>query len=237
MELFYADNITSDKAYFSKDETRHISKTYRKRVGDTIEFTLGDGKLYAGVIRDISKNGLIAEIKEMTDYVKPWKGRLHMAVAPTKNFNRIEWIVERMVELGLDELTPIISHRSERKKWKSNRLDRIIRAAAKQSLKCVLPIVHEPVPFESFCTSLDPETTKYFGHCEDGEKTPLKEINFQDKNVCFAIGPEGDFTKEEIDLACSSGFRAVSLGQQRLRTETAAMKMAVAFHIYNDWEK
>lgn len=236
MELFYADRITSDRAFFDIDESRHIAKTFRKRVGDQLQFTEGKGFRYTGTIVTISKKAIEADLQDKVAIEKAWHGRLHMALAPTKNFNRIEWIVERMVELGLDELTPIITERSERRTWKANRLDRLIKAAAKQSLKCELPVVHEPVDFGEFCRNLDDRTDHYFGHCEEGEKSALTDIELQGKSVCFAVGPEGDFSPEEISMAYDHGFQAVTLGQQRLRTETAAMKMAVAFHIYNDWE-
>lgn len=236
MELFYAEKITDQTAHFSPDECRHIVKTYRKREGESLHFTLGDGYLYDGIIQSFDKKGLTAFVSTKNEWQKPWKGRLHMAIAPTKNFNRIEWMVERMVELGLDELTPLFSQRSERVKWKSDRLERLVLAACKQSLKCTLPIIHEPRTFETFCAEVKDDNEYYLGHCESGEKMSLSHIELYDRNVCFCVGPEGDFTPNEISLALKTGFQGLSLGQQRLRTETAAMKMATAFHIYNDWE-
>ncbi len=236
MELFYAQHIEQDKATFDQDESRHIVKSYRKREGDPLSFTIGDGILYQGEITSISRRGMEVKILQQEIWKKVWTGRLQLAVAATKNFNRVEWMVERMVELGLDQLTPIITTHSERRTWKSERLQRIIIAAAKQSLKCTLPIVDEAISWEEFVSNKVADRTYYFGHCVDGEKKPLQDINLKDENVCFCIGPEGDFSEKEIEQAIQADFQAISLGQQRLRTETAALKMGVAFHIYNDWE-
>lgn len=236
MELFYADKISIDQALFDVDESRHITKTYRKRLGDPVHFTQGEGFLYHGTIEKIDKKGVAVKILDKLPQQKVWHGRLHLAVAPTKNFNRIEWMIERMVELGIDEITPILTERSERRTWKASRLERLIKAAAKQSLKCQLPILNDPIAFDTFCNQLDSDQHLYFGHCEKGEKIGLADIDLKSKNVCFAVGPEGDFSPQEIEMASEHHFTAISLGQQRLRTETAAMKMGVAFHIYNDWE-
>ena len=159
-----------------------------------------------------------------------------MAVAPTKNFNRIEWMVERMVEMGIDQIPPITTSNSERRTWKQDRLQRLILAAAKQSLKCQLPQLDAMMTWAEFMDSRKPGRTYYIGHCEPGEKKALPDIDLNKADVCFCIGPEGDFSREEIEQAREAGFKELSLGQQRLRTETAAMKMGVAFHIYNDWE-
>ena len=236
MELFYAEKIDNDTATFNADERQHMVKSYRKREGDTISFTIGDGILYSGQILHLNKRSVVATILTSEVQTKVWRGRLHLAVAPTKNFNRIEWMIEKMVELGIDEITPLITNRAERRIWKSERLDRIILAACKQSLKCQLPQVNAPIEFDEFVKSGSQEALHYFGHCEPGKKVSLKDITFTEQNVCFCIGPEGDFSPEEITLALDRGFTAISLGQQRLRTETAALKMGVAFHIYNDWE-
>jgi 16S rRNA (uracil1498-N3)-methyltransferase len=236
MELFYAEKIDNDVATFNADERQHIVRSYRKREGDPISFTIGDGILHSGRITKLEKHLITASVLSSEPQAKVWNGRLHLAVAPTKNFNRIEWMIEKMVELGIDEITPIITERSERKTWKQDRLLRIILAASKQSLKCKLPQVNQPLSFDSFIQNFKDQGTHYFGHCDTGEKTSINDINFTDKNVCFSIGPEGDFSPKEITLAQQNGFQAISLGQQRLRTETAALKMGVAFHIYNDWE-
>ena len=173
MELFYADHIEQDKATFGSDESRHIIKSYRKREGDRISFATGDGFLYEGIIVAISRHALEVEIASKNVQEKVWTGRLHMAVAPTKNFSRIEWMVEKMVELGLDELTPIITDRSERRTWKSDRLARIVKSAAKQSLKCQLPVINKPLPWSEFLQGIGPDCSFYLGHCEEQEKKQL----------------------------------------------------------------
>lgn len=236
MELFYTEHIHAQKAHFSEEEARHITKAFRKRPGDLIYFTDGQGIMYHGTIDKMDKKEISVSIEGTQHQPKTWTGSLTMAFAPTKNFNRIEWLVEKLVEIGVDRIIPLETERSERKTWKMNRLNRIIKSAIKQSQKCVLPDLLQPQSFKNFCLNQDRHTSYFFGHCEPGEKAHLKDINVADKNVGFCIGPEGDFSQDEINLALSKGFQPISLGNSRLRTETAAFKMATAFQIQNDIE-
>jgi 16S rRNA (uracil1498-N3)-methyltransferase len=234
MELFYTNEIRNEQAFFSEEESRHMMKAYRKRPGDEVRFTDGQGLIYTGVLFQEGKRTVGAHITETTHQERSWSGKLTMAVAPTKNFNRIEWLIEKLVELGVDRIVPIMTERSERKKWKHDRVQRIVVAAMKQSLKAHLPEIIDPVDFKDFVRSWDSELTVYIGHCEEGQKLPLPNIVSKDGDVCFCVGPEGDFSPDEIKEAITSGAEAIDLGRERLRTETAAFKMAVAFHLQND---
>jgi len=236
MELFYTEHIQGATAIFSEEETRHISKAFRKRPGDTIYFTNGQGIRYEGKILELDKKRLTATIENTLDQPKTWTGQLSIAVSPTKNFSRIEWLVEKLVEIGIDHIIPLETDFSERKTWKMNRLNRIILSAVKQSQKCVFPILHDPVRFRDFISRPPDDTQFYIGHCYEGEKSALKDIKLDGQNVGFCIGPEGDFSQEEIGLAIKAGYKPISLGNSRLRTETAAFKMATAFQIINDIE-
>jgi 16S rRNA (uracil1498-N3)-methyltransferase len=153
---------------------------------------------------------------------------LHIAIAPTKNMDRFEWFLEKATEIGIDEITPIICSRSERKVIKTERCNRILLSAMKQSLKVHLPKLNEAISLNDFLKQ-DYEGAKYIAHCEDGEKKELKIVNKTEKYLIL-IGPEGDFSPKEIDLALHNQFKAVSLGTSRLRTETAGI---VAVHTLN----
>lgn len=234
MELFYTTTIQNDIALFDENEGRHIAKAYRKRLGDALHFTDGQGMLYEGKITAQDRKSLTCQITDKQEVAKTWSGHLTMAMAPTKNFNRTEWLVEKMVELGIDRIIPLETEHTERKKWKMDRLERIMIGAMKQSIKTHLPILDPPTEFKDLLNQWDTQQhPTYIGHCRDGEKMALKDIPLMDKSVLFLVGPEGDFSTREISLALESGCRAISLGKTRLRTETAAFKMATAFQILN----
>ena len=234
MELFFTSDIQGSKAIFGPDESRHIAKAMRKRIGDPICFTNGQGILFQGILESESRKGMIVEITSSEAQTKNWRGTLIMALAPTKNFNRIEWAIERMIEMGIDEIVPLETERSERKAWKMNRLQRIAISALKQSQQFQLPVLHDPISFKSWVENARADVEYYIGHCEEGKKVPLKDIQVAERNVCFCIGPEGDFSHTEIGMAVEQGMTAISLGQNRLRTETAALKVATHFSVQND---
>ena len=226
MQLFYLENPT-DEIILSAEESKHATKVLRKKEGDILNFTDGKGHLYKAeiTVADTKKCRLklvSIEQKEKHNY------HLHIAIAPTKNMDRLEWFLEKATEIGVDELTPIICSRSERKVIKTERCTRILLSAMKQSLKFQLPKLNETISFKDFIKK-DYEGTKYIAHCEDGEKKELKAVN-KTKKTLTLIGPEGDFSKKEIDLALQNQFKAVSLGKSRLRTETAGI---IAAHTIN----
>jgi len=157
---------------------------------------------------------------------------LHLAVAPTKNIDRFEWFLEKATEIGVNEITPIICEHSERKVLKMDRLQKVVQSAMKQSLRTYLPILHEPVPFKDLMEK-DHSGILFIAHCQEEEKLELKRRVAPDKKITILIGPEGDFSPSEIDLAYEKGFLSVSLGESRLRTETAAIYACTTVAVLN----
>lgn len=224
MQLFYTPNIekTDKQIVFPKDESRHIAKVLRKNAGDTLKVTNGKGSLFtAEIIEANPKQCLAKVIKVEEEASKPY--RLHLVVAPTKMNDRYEWFLEKATEIGIDEITPIICDHSERKTIKLNRYERVLQSAMKQSLHYNLPILNEAISFSGFITT-ETEGQKFIAHCEDGmERFSLKNQAKPQENITILIGPEGDFSPEEIKLALKNNWKPVSLGESRLRTETAAI--------------
>ncbi|MBO2545135.1 16S rRNA (uracil(1498)-N(3))-methyltransferase [Salegentibacter sp. BDJ18] len=224
MQLFYTPNIekTDKQIVFPKDESRHIAKVLRKNAGDTLKVTNGKGSLFtAEIIEANPKQCLAKVIKVEEEASKPY--RLHLVVAPTKMNDRYEWFLEKATEIGIDEFTPIICDHSERKTIKLNRYERVLQSAMKQSLHYRLPMLNEAISFSEFITT-ETEGQKFIAHCEDGmERFSLKNQAKSQENITILIGPEGDFSPEEIKLALKNNWKPVSLGESRLRTETAAI--------------
>ncbi|WP_299522212.1 16S rRNA (uracil(1498)-N(3))-methyltransferase [Winogradskyella sp.] len=223
MQLFYNPNISehSEEFDFDKDESRHIVKVLRKKVGDNIHITNGQGWLFEAQLT-------LADIKHCTVAIvsktlQPKRNyNLHLAVAPTKMNDRYEWFLEKATEIGIDEITPIICDNSERKVVKLERFEKIIQSAMKQSLQCYLPKLHQPITFKDFINQ-DIASQKFIAHCEDTGRKSLKSELVSTKNITILIGPEGDFSRNEISLALKDNFIPVTLGDTRLRTETAAI--------------
>ncbi|MFV0565379.1 MAG: 16S rRNA (uracil(1498)-N(3))-methyltransferase [Flavobacteriaceae bacterium] len=223
MQLFYNPNINENTKQFSfdKDESRHITKVLRKTTGDTLQITNGNGWLFTAEI-------MVADIKNCTATItaktlqKKRACNLHLAVAPTKMNDRYEWFLEKATEIGIESITPIICEHSERKVIKPERFEKILQSAMKQSLSCYLPKLNEAIPFKDFITQ--PHNGQLFiAHCEDTDKKSLKQELKPNTNATILIGPEGDFSPKEIELAITNKFIPVSLGNTRLRTETAAI--------------
>ncbi|MCH9661279.1 MAG: 16S rRNA (uracil(1498)-N(3))-methyltransferase [Bacteroidetes bacterium] len=225
MNLFYHPNITTadTEIRFEKEESRHITKVLRRSKGDLLHITNGNGQFFIAKLTSVTPKQSIATILE-TSTAPHLPYRLHMAVAPTKNNDRFEWFLEKATEIGIHKITPIFCDHSERKVIKPERFDKIIESAMKQSLKAYKPILSEALSFKEFIES-EKKTTglKCIAHCEEGAKAMLKEFIPLPQEVLILIGPEGDFSTQEIELALSNDFSAISLGQSRLRTETAAI--------------
>lgn len=217
MQLFYLAQIEED-FLISGEEVKHIRKVLRKNIGDSIQITDGKGKGFHAEIREFTKNNIACSLgKEIINELElPVK--VHLAVAPTKNIDRFEWMIEKAVELGVNEITPIIGNHSERKIVNLERLQKVAISAMKQSGRFVLPTIHEAIDFKNFKTS----DICYFAHCREEKKSDLtKEII---KNNCaILIGPEGDFSVNEIEECLKRNYIPISLGETRLRTETAAI--------------
>jgi 16S rRNA (uracil1498-N3)-methyltransferase len=223
MQLFYNPNINEKTTQFSfeKEESRHIVKVLRKQVGDTLHITNGEGWLFSAKISIPNINKCTAEIISKT--LQPnRKYKLHLAVAPTKMNDRYEWFLEKATEIGIDSITPIICDHSERKVIKPERFERIIQSAAKQSLTCYLPKLNKAISFKEFINQ-DFTSHLFIAHCEETDRKSLKNELNPKQNITILIGPEGDFSTKEIELALQNKFIPVTLGETRLRTETAAI--------------
>ena len=223
MQLFYNSDINTALKEFSfdKEESKHIVKVLRKTEGDTLHVTNGLGMLFTTQITLASDTKCTVKIINVAQQEKP-KYHLHLAVAPTKLNDRYEWFLEKATEIGIAEITPIICDNSERKFIKTDRFEKIIQTAMKQSNQFYLPILNESVSFGTFVEK-QIIGQKFIAHCEATTKKSLKEILKTNKDIAMLIGPEGDFSSKEIQQATSNGFIAVTLGNTRLRTETAAI--------------
>jgi len=224
MQLFYNNTLSeaTETIVFDKTESRHIVRVLRKVEGDTLQITNGKSQLFFAEITFANDKRCHAKITRIERQEKPWPYTLHIAIAPTKNNDRYEWFLEKATEIGIDEITPIICHNSERRVVKTERFQKIVVAAMKQSLKHIVPIVHEPVSFDEFIEKNAGGDT-YIAHCEDGVKTALKCIPKTTGTITILIGPEGDFSPEEIKKALAKKINAITLGNSRLRTETAGV--------------
>lgn len=221
MALFYVPDI-AERWELSEEEAAHALRVLRLSIGAELDITDGKGNLYKSVISSIAGKHCYVQAKEVLPMPKGWNGNIHIAVAPTKNMDRIEWFVEKATEIGLDELTFVNCRFSERKVVKNDRVERIVVSAMKQSLKYCKPVVGEMTDFKKF-VSQERAGEKFIAHCYDDEKTLLKDIHVAGCDATILIGPEGDFSPEEVKLAMEAGYKPVSLGNSRLRTETAAL--------------
>ena len=223
MQLFYNPNILEDtvEISFSKEESRHIVKVLRKSVGDILYITNGFGWLFTSEIINADIKKCIVKVLSKEHKLKR-NYKLHLAVAPTKMNDRFEWFLEKATEIGIDSITPIICDHSERKIVKEERLKKIVESAMKQSLQCYLPTLNEAVSFNNY-TKQEFSGQLFIAHCEETERKSLKSQIEANQEVTIMIGPEGDFSIKEIAQALQIGFKPVTLGETRLRTETAAL--------------
>src|SRR5476651_2350677 len=225
MQLFYTPDIEPGhpQYFLSEEESKHCVRVLRLVVGDEVQLIDGRGGLYTARIKDAHPKRTILQITNTVAGFGKRNHYLHIAVAPTKNIERSEWFLEKATEIGIDEISLIICQRSERKEAKTDRLNKIMTAAMKQSLKAYHPVLNEPQSFNKFL-SQNFDGQKFIAHCEPGNKANLQnEVEKQGKYLIL-IGPEGDFTPNEIDDALQNGFKAITLGDSRLRTETAALE-------------
>ena len=258
MELFFSSDIEGGICRLDKDESGHCVKVLRHRSGDEISVIDGCGTLYRCRITSDNPKDVEAMVLEETH---DWGGhpyRLHMAVCPTKNNDRYEWFVEKACEIGLDEISPVIGEHSERRVFKTARVEKILVSAAKQSLKGAVPVVNEPLSVKEFIEDIaggganKAETAeadggrtevagtggrlKVIAYCFEDERVPRRSIKkilegYKGSEIVVLIGPEGDFSKAEAELAIQNGFIPVHLGNSRLRTETAALTAVAAVYL------
>ena len=223
MQLFFNSTLTKhDLGFtFDREESKHIVKVLRKSDGDTLFVTNGIGDLFSTEVVLASENKCQVKVTKVEHFERR-KYYLHLAVAPTKMTDRYEWFLEKATEIGVDEITPIFCDHSERKNIKLDRFIKIVQSASKQSLQYYTPIVNEPVLLKDFLKQKH-EGQLFIAHCEDGKKKTLKESISASSKATILIGPEGDFSLNEIKVALENEFVPVSLGETRLRTETAAV--------------
>jgi len=232
MQLFYCPDLQGNAYLLNEDESKHIIRVLRLKNGDHIHLTDGKGGLFkAELIDDHPKRCAVKIVESKLEYEKR-NFKLHMGVAPTKNISRYEWFLEKATEIGIDNISPIICDHSERKDIKVQRLEKVIVSAVKQSLKAYVPQIEETIKFKDFITQ-DFNGQKLIAYCE-GKPKHLKELYKANSDVLILIGPEGDFSPEEVKLAQENGFETVSLGNSRLRTETAALAACHAINFIND---
>ncbi len=223
MQLFYNPDITETTTQFSfpKEESKHIVKVLRKNVGDTLHITNGNGWLFTAEITIPNINKCVAAVVSKKPQAKR-DYNVHLVVAPTKMNDRYEWFLEKATEIGIDSITPIICAHSERKIIKPERFEKILQSAMKQSLNCYLPKLNEAVSFKNFIKQ-DFDGDLFIAHCEESDRKSLKQELKKNQNITILIGPEGDFSVKEIEMALANNFIPVTLGGSRLRTETAAI--------------
>jgi len=221
MDLFFHDHIDTNNSnlVFDSEESRHLAKVLRKQVGDLVAVTDGKGLDVRVKLENVSSRKTNGIIQGATLHPNT-SNQTHIAIAPTKKIVRLEWFLEKATEIGLHRITPILCQHSERKIIKKDRLIKIIKSALKQSQKFHLPQLDDLIPFNEFVKQ---QAEGFIAHCNDGEKFDLANLAPSKKNNCILIGPEGDFSKEEIAFAIKNNFKPISLGSQRLRTETAGL--------------
>jgi len=229
MRRFYSNNIQGDHIQLDHEESRHLVKVLRLKVGDQVEVINGSTHWYVAEIMTLDPRACILRI---TNKLKSNENKygIHLAVAPTKNINRWEWLIEKATEIGVDQITPIHCKQSERKVLKVERQERIVIAAAKQSHKIQFPKMFELTAFETIVKQAEAEE-KFIAHCLDEiPRESLIKLHKASKKVLILIGPEGDFSKEEVNMALENGFQSVELSKSRLRTETAAIVACNTLH-------
>ena len=229
MQLFYVPDISGPEVILNETESKHAIRVLRLPHGAHIQIIDGEGGFYEARVTDANPKKCKLEIIDSRQEFGKKNFKLHIAIAPTKNIDRFEWFLEKCTEIGIDEITPILSEHSERKVIKPERLEKILVSAMKQSVKAYVPKLNELTTFKAFIGQ-DSDAKKYIAHCNDGKKEHLKNIVSEGDDVLLLIGPEGDFSPEEVEWAKEYGFDEISLGTARLRTETAGV---VACHIVN----
>lgn len=229
MHLFYVPNISGTEVILDETESKHAIRVLRLQYGNQVEIIDGAGGFYKAQITDANPKRCRLQIVESQKEYGKKDFHLHIAIAPTKNTDRFEWFLEKATEIGIDEITPLLTTHSERKVVNPERLEKILVSAMKQSLKAYLPGLNEMTAFKELVVS-NKTKNKYIAYCDNIQKTHLKNIVTGGEDSLVLIGPEGDFSPDEVELAIKNGFTVVSLGSSRLRTETAGI---VACNIVN----
>jgi len=223
-------SVENKLAVLTPEESWHCAKVLRKKAGDPIAIIDGQGNFYKAELSLVTEKRCEANITEGPIKQEKRNYYLHLAIAPTKQIDRIEWMIEKAVEIGIDEISFIQCKNSERVVIKHERILKIVESAVKQSLQAYIPKVNELVSIKDFFNKANADQ-KLIAHCFETEKVNIKKVEFAKRSTIAMIGPEGDFTKEEIDLAAAKDYKTISLGSNRLRTETAGLYVCQAASI------
>ena len=223
MHVFYTPDISSDEYLLNEEESRHCTKVLRLGIGAHVYLIDGIGGLYKAEITAESKKHVVLRVIESQKAYHKRRQHLHIAVAPTKNIDRLEWFLEKATEIGIEEVTPVICDRSERKVVKEDRLYKVITSAVKQSLQAYHPVLNPQIALTDFLKQSN-DSTKMIAHCLEREpRQYMSDVAEPGQRYTILIGPEGDFTPREIEMALQNGYKPLTLGNTRLRTETAAL--------------
>lgn len=233
MHLFYTPDLNDNFYELSQEDSRHCIKVLRLRKDDLVHLTDGKGGLYKARITKDDPKGCKVEVIEKTSEYGKRSFHIHIAIAPTKNVKRFEWFLEKCTEIGIDEITPLICFHSERRQLKIERSERIITSALKQSLKTYHPVLNEITNYDEFFNKPF-AGSKFIAHCRSAHTQHIKHIYSPGDNVTIIIGPEGDFNEQEIRKAETCDFVPVSLGKNRLRTETAGVVACNIINLLNE---
>ena len=233
MHIFYTPELSERQYTLDETESKHCVRVLRLEQGDQITLVDGRGGYFTAEITDPNPKRCSVKIIRSELNFGLRKFQVHVAIAPTKNIERIEWFLEKATEIGLDRVTPLLCRYSERKEIKPERLEKVMVSAMKQSLKAYLPRLDELTKFKDLI-SQPFDGQKFIAHCEEQHRDLLKNLVVPNQNYLILIGPEGDFSSEEIEMALSAGFRPVSLGNSRLRTETAGLVACHTFNLLNE---
>lgn len=233
MQIFYVPGITGNTCLMDENNSRHSIRVLRMTKGDKLKLVDGNGNLYEAIISDPDPSGCRVTITNVIRDFENRGYRLHIAISPIKNQERFEWFIEKSVEIGVDEITPVICRNTEKPGIKRDRINNIIISAMKQSLKAFMPSLNEPVTFNEFINS-DLTGIKMIASCNpDSGRKKIDQIYEKNSDAVILIGPEGDFTWEELNLAFRNGYKPVHLGTSRLRTETAGIAACYSVYFIN----
>jgi len=233
MQIFYAPGINGDSYVLDEKESKHCIRVLRMVKGTALKLIDGKGNLFEGQISNPDPKGCHITVSEIKHDFEKRNYRLNLAISPLKNPDRFEWFIEKSVEIGVDEITPVICKNSEKKSVKRDRIENIIISAMKQSLKALRPVLNDPVNFDKFM-GISSDATMMIAHCRDDmERSKISDVCGKGENAVIMIGPEGDFSEEEILSAINAGFIPVHLGASRLRTETAGVAACHSIYFIN----
>lgn len=233
MQLFYQKDSSPPTITLNADESKHLIKVLRKKIGDTIHVTNGVGELFECLIKEISQKKTVLEVKETTQSPSD-NFYIHLAIAPTKNSDRMEWMLEKITEIGFHELTLIKTENSERTNLRLDRMEKKMISACKQSLKFRFPKINSITTYEDLISKeFEENTQKFIAYVDDNHQDHLMDLGKINGEYLIFIGPEGDFSPREIKLAFDQDFKPVSLGKSRLRTETAGLSAVHILQLIN----